>query len=305
MTSTAAQGKVSAIRDDIREMIPRLWGVNRWARKDAPCNHPCSLMKKDIVNITRRKYMVGAKADGTRAFMLFSFTQDPDHDYVAMVDRTYAHRELDVSAPPEYYSGTLLDGELVTMPDGTEEYLVFDVVAMSGYSMRGKTHTERYAEIIRAVNRITSPTLKIRAKKWFVFGQVGYAEVVRSIPTNSDGLVFVPESGLPLTVGRQTDHYKWKRAADHTIDFLLEAGALWLERQGVREPAQSIRVLRVTGHEGRAGVVECSLEPVEGGWVAAVVRARPDKTHPNDVRVAEFTLRNIQENIDVAELMME
>jgi hypothetical protein len=261
-------------------------------------------MRKDLGNISKRKYMVGAKADGTRAFMLFSFTSEPERDYVAMVDRTYAFKELDVTAPSEYYSGTLLDGELVKMPDGSEEYLVFDVVAMSGYCMRNKTHTERYGEIIRIVNRITSPRLKIRAKKWFAFGDVGYAEVMQSIPTKSDGLVFVPERGLPLSVGRQTDHFKWKQAKDHTIDFILEDDTLWLERQGVKESAHAINVVGIEGHKGIPnGVVECSLTPVEHGWVATVVRTRPDKIHPNDVRIAEFTIKNIRENIDISELM--
>ena len=298
MTPSVSQGKISAIGADIRDMIPRLWGVNRWTRDDVPCNHPCSLMKKDVANITKRRYKVGAKADGTRAFMLFSFTTEPEHDYVAMVDRTYAHTELSVAAPSEYYSGTLLDGELVKRPDGTDEYLVFDIVAMAGYSMRDKSHTERYGEIIRVVNRITSTGLKISAKKWFDFGDVGYEEVVGSIPTKSDGLIFVPEHGLPMMVGRQPDHYKWKRAADHTIDFELEDGVLWLENRGVRERAPYEVV-----HEGQNGVVECSMREGTGGWVATVVRPRPDKKHPNDARVAELTLKNIKENIEIQDLM--
>lgn len=299
MTTHVSQEIVAAIEHDIREMIPRLWGISWWTRKDIPCNHPCSLMRKDIPNIRRKKYMVGAKADGTRAFMLFSFTTEPEQDYVAMVDRTYAHRNMRIHAPPDYYSGTLLDGELVKMPDGTEEYLVFDVIAMSGHAMFKKSHTERYGEVIRIVNTINSPDIKIRAKKWFVFGNVGYEEVVRSIPVKSDGLIFVPDNGMPLSAGRQADHYKWKTASDHTIDFLLEDGVLWLERRGVRERAG----MEVKGHEGLTGVVECSLQRKGNGWVATVVRTRPDKVHANDVRVAELTLKNIEENIEVEELM--
>jgi hypothetical protein len=172
---------------------------------------------------------------------------------------------------------------------------------MSGYSMRTKPHSERYGEVIRIVNRITCTDLTIRAKKWFPFGSVGYDEVVDSIaPIKSDGLIFVPEHGRPISVGRQPDHYKWKTAADHTIDFLLRDGELWLERRGVPERAS----LRVRGHEGVCnGVVECACARTEQGWVATVVRTRPDKTHPNDVRVAELTIQNITENIDLRDMM--
>jgi hypothetical protein len=301
MSVTDSQETNAAIRDDIRDMIPTLWGATRWSRDVTPCNHPVSLMRKDLPGLARRKYWVGAKADGTRAFMLFSFTSEPEMDYVALVDRTFAHRQVGVKAPPEYYSGTLLDGELVTLPDGSQQYLVFDVVAMCGYSMRHKSHTERRGEVVRAVNTIKSPGLVIRAKKWFEFGQVGYDEVARSIPTNSDGLILVPERGMPLTVGRQADHYKWKRATDHTIDFYLQDGALWLENRGVRERAAFVVDLHAP--PGAHGVVECALREAEHGWVATVVRPRPDKTHPNDARVAQLTLKNIQENIEIQDIM--
>lgn len=302
MSSTVFQENMSEMQRDIRDMIPRLWGVNRWTRNDAPCNHPCSLMKADIDTLFKKKYKVGAKADGTRAFMLFSFTPNPEKDYTALVNRRFESREMRISAPSEYYSGTLLDGEIVQAPDGSEEYLVFDIIAMCGYSMVKKTHSERYGEVIRVVNSIKSPVLRVRPKTWFEFGDVGYKEVVQSIePHKSDGLIFVPESGSPLSVGRQTDHYKWKRADDHTIDFLLEGGTLWLERHGVREVAP----YEVVGHEGLHGVVECSMKWGEHGWVATVVRTRPDKSHPNDTRIARLTLQNIEENVVVTDLMKE
>ena len=252
--------------------------------------------------------MVGAKADGTRAFLLFSFLTEEDYDYVALVDRTGACEVVQVSVPSdysEYHCGTLLDGELVTLPDGTREYLVFDAVTVSGYPMKEKSHSERHAEVIRIVNTISSPLLRIRVKPWFEVGEVGYKKVCDSIaPHKSDGLIFVPEKGMPLMIGRQSDHFKWKCAQDHTIDFLLHNETLWLETRGVRVNAHThLNIMGLHNPNNHTGVIECSMMQTDVGWIATVVRPRPDKLHPNDSRVAEYTLRNILENIDVSELL--
>lgn len=298
------------ISEDIHDMLPRLWGVNNWTRPDAPCNHPCSLMRSDLPKLRRREYVVGAKADGTRAFLLFSFVEDPDTDYVALVDRAYTSNRIQVIAPPDFHSGTLLDGELIVKPDGTSVYMVFDIIAMCGYPMRYKSHTERYSEVLRVVNTIGStPEFSIKAKPWFEMGSAGYTDIAASIePVPCDGLIFMPKHGHAIRTGRQVDHFKWKRAADHTIDFRVLDNALWVGEHGDSVAATLIGVESFTiptelGEVGDNEIVEFALVRGDNNlWKATAVRKRPDKIHPNDIRVAKLTLQNIDENISIGEL---
>lgn len=295
------------IQADADDLIPKLWQVRGWSRDSAPCNFPCSLMRSDIAKLKHATHSVGPKADGERCFMLFSFVDmggDVEDDYVALIDRTGKARSVDVRAGAEMHSGTLLDGELVTdAATGVSTYLVFDIITCEGASVTARSHSNRVAKLTSVVEglRVGDPTFRIRPKPWFKYGNVTYAEVIDSIaPIKCDGLVFVPEFGRDLRVGRQVDHYKWKWCTDNTIDFVFAADELWTESRGVRVPVSELGI-RCGPYTGEDGVVECMVKD----GVATVVRTRPDKTAPNDMEIALLTLKNIEEKITVEELMDE
>lgn len=303
----------STIEQDIQTMIPKLWNMEKWTRNDLPCNNPCSLMRKNLETLSRNKYMVGAKADGVRAFMLFSFTEESDQDYVAMVDRAGKGRVWNhIRAASELYSGTLLDGEILEHKDGTITYFVFDIIAISGYTMVNKSHTTRRGEIRRVLSQIhrAPNNLEIREKEWFPYEDVNYDSITHSIyPHPCDGFIFVPENGRTLAPGKQLDHFKWKRAEDHTIDFCFYNGDLFVEDRG--NPVD-VTTMDIEGFKNnnddpiRDGtIIECQMKPVDNNkWEAIFVRKRPDKTHPNDLRVALLTLQNVREDIQLEELMV-
>lgn len=293
------------IQDDVSQMLPKLWQVRGWDRPGVPCNFPCSLMRNDMERLRRYKYSVGPKADGERAFMLFCFVDAGgyDEDYVAVVDRAGRARVVNVRAPSNLYSGTLLDGEMVTDPKtGVATYLVFDIITNGGMPMNSKSHSNRVSVLKEVVSslKVGDPNLHVRPKPWFRYGEVTREQVMNSIsPIPCDGLVFVPEEGRPLKVGRQSDHFKWKHGTDHTIDFVVHGGELWTETKGVRIPISTLG-LSGTGKGYSDGVVvECMIV----GGVTSVVRTRPDKVAPNDAEIARLTLRNISERITIDELL--
>ena len=297
---------------DIHTIIPRLWNVE-WSRNDLPCNNPCSLMRKDMQTLATNDYLVGAKADGVRAFMIFSFTEEPEFDYTAVVNRTGRGTMLAIDAPLDFYSGTLLDGEMVTDAKGDMTYHVFDIVAISGYTMVNKSHSVRRGEMKRVVTMLTlmNPQMKMKIveKKWFTLGSVEYSEIVDSIlPSPCDGLIFVPEQGRPLAPGRQVDHFKWKTAIHHTVDFIIKDREIFVGDRGAIVPA---KLVHVTAYKNPmdiamddATVVECKMTKRGDGtsWVAHFLRVRHDKDTANDQRVVLRTLQNIEENILVGEL---
>lgn len=271
-------------------------------------------MRKDKQTLSATQYLVGAKADGVRAFMIFSFIEEPEFDYTAVVDRAGSGTMLNINAPLEFYSGTLLDGEMVTDEKGDMTYHVFDIIALSGYTMVKKSHSVRRGEMKRACTMLTSmnpnmTNLKIVEKKWFTLGSVNYSEIVESIrPSPCDGLIFVPEQGRALTPGRQVDHFKWKTAIHHTVDFIIKDNKLFVGDRGGIAPAE---IVNVTAHKNPTDiamtdgtVVECKMTKQEGNtWVAHVLRVRHDKRTANDHRVVSRTLQNIEENILIEELI--
>jgi hypothetical protein len=292
-----------SIQTDVFQMLHQLWSVSNLPPTRIPCNHPCSLMRADLPRLAKQQYWVGPKTDGVRMFLLCSYTSE--EDYAVFVDRTGAVERVDLTAPLDAYSGTLLDGELVTHTDGTRTYLVFDAIAVNGYSMIQKAQSERMAAVLRFVHTLNvGGSLKLRVKQWFPLGEVPLNEVASSANTPTDGLIFVPERG-PLHPGQQRDQFKWKPVTHHTIDMVWREGELWVEKWGDPTPASGLGITRVVRGKvevPEGGVVECSMTRQDEAWTATFVRVRTDKLHPNDLRVARLTLQNVEENIGLDEL---
>jgi len=264
-------------------------------------------MRADMLKLSRCPYNVSAKADGVRMFLLFSFTDTAD--YSVFIDRAGTITPLTIVMPLDVHSGTLLDGEYITHPDGTHTYLVFDCIAANGYCMVHKSHSERVTEVVRTVVSVISLQggLTLKAKRWFPLASANLNDVLASVEAPTDGLIFVPEHGNSLHPGQQTDHFKWKVACDHTIDMIWRGSELWVHKFGAPEKASlclgvtEVLPGGVVAPEGC--VVECRMTPRDSTtWVARFVRIRDDKTTPNDLRVAKLTLQNIFENITLDEL---
>jgi hypothetical protein len=264
-------------------------------------------MRDDLSKLRRNAHWVSPKVDGVRMFLLFSFVEDTD--YAVLVNRAGKMTPVSIRAPDDVYSGTLLDGELVKdKKTGHETYVVFDAIAVNGYSLTKKAQSERMSCVTRTVSSlVTEVNLKVEVKRWFPLGRVSLEEVSGSVTSPTDGFIFVPESGSALHPGPQRDHYKWKPLSHHTIDMFWKDGELWVERGGIPTRARdelNVSVVKsgeVIAAEG--SIVECSLSrEVDGSWAASFVRVRDDKLQPNDLKVASLTLQNISENIRLEEL---
>lgn len=287
------------ISRDVYSMLAQLWGLGTAnENRRVPCNHPCSLMRDNLPRLRESKHWVSPKFDGVRTFVLFSYVDDAD--YVVMVNRAGTMHAINAVNLPESYSGTLLDGELMCAPDGQQTLWIFDTLSMNGYLMTQLPHSERMAAITTFLKtlQVHEPNLSIRLKPWYVWGEVDLRQIV-----TDDGLIIIPESGALLRPGCQRDHFKWKPQHQHTIDMVWSDGRLWLERQGVRELATFVCAVEFNDVVVADNtVVEVGLQPVNGQWLARVVRVRLDKLTPNDCSVADKTLKNIVENIQLDEL---
>ena len=281
-------------------------------------------MRRDMRTLKERTHYVGAKADGTRAFMVLESLPHASHPsglpYVAFVGRRGTPRYIQVKGVDlRLHIGTVVDGELVKTKEGGEYFLAFDLIALGGETMTNKHHSTRLSALQYVINNLksTEEKLCIMMKPWFRYTpDMSFKSVRGSIaPLPCDGLVFVPERGT-LHPGSQRDHFKWKSAHQHTVDLLVNPDmTLWLGEQGSLIKAGI--PMHIHPHLSdvpdvfepiNPTIVECSFQRTVHSrghpWVPSFVRIRTDKKYPNDIRTAKLTLQNIEEDIRVTELML-
>lgn len=303
--------------------LPSLWGVGTWTRQSAPCNQPCSLMRRDMPTLKQHTHYVSIKADGTRAFMVIAALPRPSGPpipYVALVGRHGAHRYIKVKAIDDVlHRGTVVDGELIKDKKGGgggEYFLAFDLIARAGSTTTRMPHSQRQADMRYVINNLHSqqPNLCILPKPWVRYTPtLSYKALCASIsPLPCDWVVFVPEKG-GLHPGTQRDQLKWKPVAQHTIDLLVTPDmTLWVGKAG--SLAKVHHELNIYPHltgapdvfqPDQSTIVECSFTRTSASspWYPSYVRIRLDKKYPNDARIAALTLQNIEENIEITELM--
>lgn len=313
---------------DIYLLVNLLWKLKS-CKKYVPCASPSSLFRKDIQeHLFSKPYVVSAKCDGIRAFLLLgNFNDKTNEEYGVFLDRAYNVYKVQTFADPRFYDGTFLDGEVVFEKSGKCTFVVFDAITVCGYNMRKKPFYKRKNKYEEAIQHISVKGIKLTPKEWYPLSFS--AKIWNSRKTSSfaaDGLIFQPLN-TQLTHGVQKDVFKWK--PNHTVDFYLsslhtkqgESDYSWLLEIGdgpriinaspefnitleFRDLCSERKLLERCSSHGRI-VVECFMEIDNDSstWTAIPQCIRADKGTANDKFVVTRTLLNIKENITVEELV--
>lgn len=250
------------------------------------CSNPKSLDRAMLFEL--KNYAVGEKLDGDRVMLLAdTFNGKP---FVMSISRNGVMKPLEGATchHPSLFSGTLIDGELLDT-----EYVAFDIVALSGLSLWQNMHDQRMRALSTATPLIRIPDIPITVKFWRPLSQLSTLEA-------KEGLVFVSVKE-PMLPGAHPSLLKWKR--QHTLDFVIspEGTVCVLDAKGGLQPLPPGKI-QVAPGSVCAGVVECAMTKVGASWLATPINLRPDKAGPNEARVVENTLRQIEENVTLAEL---
>lgn len=296
---------------DVRVMLSALWGRAPPARYSSqpftvPCTTPCSIMRSDLPGIHTKPYRAGLKTDGIRFYLLCAFYErnGTETEYVVLVDRAcHVYLMQDCAVPPDAFNGTLLDGEVTANSAGDLEYVVFDAVAVAGFSVVDLPHSQRLLKAGEVMSSLTLPGMTLTLKSWYSVRDAieRYQEVVGKEAV--DGLILVNEDS-PLVAGTQRDLFKWKPSHLHTVDLVFNGHRLLAASHGALVPFLAEHV--TWENEDAAPVdevAEYSFKREGTGWRVTYKLTREDKTRPNDVRVARLTLQNINEAITIDELV--
>ena len=302
------------VENDARVVLRDLWCLHGTLTR-MPCTNPCSLLRNDFATLRTQPYAVGAKTDGVRFYLLLSYmclAGGKEREYALLIDRAFRMVEVELSAPPALFEGTLIDGELVVDGDSLL-FVLFDLVASAGFAFRMQVHSKRMDELAKVAQQLRVDVLRLQLKQWLPFTPPSVRQLLvpsasaaaeRALP--ADGLIFVAER-KQLVPGMQRDMFKWKPAEQNTIDFLREGGGLFLAgERGLEDAQHAVNVRPIDpwpAELNQDGVVECECTARCGVWQARPLKMRLDKHTPNSVRVAILTLQNIDENITVHDLM--
>lgn len=261
----------------------------------------------------RADYMVTPKADGTRVLMLCLryFIDGEQQKICALLHRDGTCHLIVLHTTGGFYEdgGSLFDGELVQLTDGTTNLFLFDCYAHRGATLAASALEARLAHV-DALVRDTEPAaerLRLHAKAYTEFDAhalpeaTGWLRGEHELPFRTDGVVFVHKSRL----GRGYEQYKMKR--DHTVDLVVvededclclasadDNDDTWVVKQELRQPPAW--VLPNT-------VVECSVHVCDDYACFTPLHARPDKPVPNSEYVVEKTVQTIRDNISLESLL--
>ena len=302
-----------------------LWGIHgRRATASStffPGCNPRSISRNLASRLGARRYHICLKSDGVR-YVLFLTTRmgDPKRGVALMIDRSRKMYEVEVAAPEEHFlRGTVLEGELVwRQPDEREMiYYVFDAVVVAGEAIGAKPFEARLA-MATALTRLSSDLrhetdariLEARAvvlcqfdprvdmkPKTFVdrrFAARLWGER-NDVEHRVDGVI-LQCMDAPYTVGTAEDGsaFKWKEHS--TVDLrgvppdLHAAEAPLPSRLSGRAVVLGTSRVAATREDD---VVEYHVEVTDAEVRLVPVRARPDKTSANGLRVVEATVEDV------------
>jgi hypothetical protein len=216
-----------------------------------PSPNPISLNKSTLLTINPDNYMIANKTDGVRYAMILLTNPVDGQKLALMMDRSLKIYEISVCASKEYFSGTILDGELIyddIVDNGqTRKQLTcyfFDVVSVAGISVTNHNLVERRKHIAKIIDldygilqtgvyqekkqkaiELASqgkivPLFNSHEELMFKTKRMWYAKDIEralsvEVSHKSDGLIFTPINE-PVRNNTHWTCYKWKTS--HTLD---------------------------------------------------------------------------------------
>jgi ATP-dependent DNA ligase len=245
-----------------------------------PGPQPRSIERRHFELLRSQPYVVCEKTDGVRYILR------RDDGPCELVNRAFEVTPVSLNLPRQ----TVLDGELVTYRTGRKMFVVHDAMLIKGQDITQCSLTERLnqaRQVIRSVILTPKSPFGLTVKNMIPLEK--FNELPTEFPYETDGLVFTPVNE-PVRTGTHETMFKWKPHDRITIDFLVRGRDLYIQERGQLYKETEMHVPHNFPDDT---IVECGYG--ELGWTP--VKARTDKTHPNNRRTYLRTLVNLRENI--------
>jgi SAM-dependent methyltransferase len=190
-------------------------------------------------------YVASVKADGVRKMLLIA----SNGIWLIKPNTEFALLSKSVNSK---YIGTILDGELITYSDesneshgsqGSQEYLAFDILSYpESRNIQSIDYTKRLELTKSLLPLFKNKYVKVSFKSAYPINRDNFYEIVNKLLDTDnrfkvDGLMFTPIKGRTILYDNKipefpTPIYKWKPPKMLTIDFYVENNELYLVNRG-------------------------------------------------------------------------
>ncbi|KAJ4704509.1 mRNA-capping enzyme-like [Melia azedarach] len=305
-----------------------------------PGSHPVSLNRENLQLLRQRYYYATWKADGTRYMMLITtdgcYLIDRCFNF-RRVQMRFPCRLPNEGLGERTHHYTLLDGEMIIdkLPDSQKQerrYLIYDMMAINQVSVIERPFYERWKmlekEIIEPRNyerhniyqsrnpyyRYDLEPFRVRRKDFWLLSTVNrlLMDFIPRLSHDADGLIFQGWDD-PYVPRTHEGLLKWKYARMNSVDFLFEVSndghqLVYLFERGKKKLMEGSSVTFEDNdphdpsfYSGK--IIECGWSPEEQSW--KFMRARTDKSTPNDFNTYKKVMRSIRDNITEDVLLNE
>jgi hypothetical protein len=280
---------------------------------------PSSIMRRDLRLLNKNDYWVGTKHDGMRCLLLIGITVTKSR-YVALINRAGRVHVCTSAAthkwPAQLSCGTLLDCELIELPEeGVEvtpaHLMVFDAYAIDGFDIKSYDLVTRLQFAQDALKRITPFTTSspFKSSKSAVHITARRKKFLPATPENlrhawsdttlpSDGVVLATRKDA-VKMGRLPTYFKFKPRAHHTVDLMYTGTEL---QCSFTDMIPSGVEVDLPIPEAKKGVVEMVFDGDSANPKLRFVHNRTDKSVANSRFVVDRTLQNFREDLTVDEI---
>lgn len=280
-----------------------------------PGTHATHVERQHLAKLSAREYMVADKTDGVRCLLAF-----PGNGRCFLIDRAYGATPVEVTGNREVPASTLLDGERVVARGNCKVFLAYDALRTDSDPGIAKSPLEgrlkAAAEALRDLEfRVDNARLYAHVKSMSPASDIAayVKDYIPTLPYETDGIVLTP-TNEPARPGTSSSLLKWKPASRITVDFAIADRGLSrydlmiYDRNSLRPVAEGVwkgldavcaDVALEKSDPNVPPVLECKM--VKGHW--RPVSWRKDKDRPNSMFVYHNTLKNMQEDIALQEIV--
>ena len=227
----------SELERTLRTLVLSFWSSTKHDYFPGPL--PVSIERINLFKLKKYPYLICAKSDGIRYFLLIY----QGNSYI--IDRTFKIYEINLSLNSDCKT-CLFDGELVIGESGNQKYIIHDCICFEDINVIQDNFDERYPCIKTFLSNYYNeggnsktgsqkgsigatrpdslepfvlPSFKLAIKKFFKSNQlIEFKKYLEKIDHKIDGYIFTPIN-LPIGTGTQYSLFKWKPV--HTFDFLI------------------------------------------------------------------------------------
>lgn len=326
--------------DKLKKIVLGFW--SNLTNDFFPAPQPVSMARRDFFRFYKFPYKACVKSDGMRFLMFCTVHKGKNKCFmIDRAFRFYEIRQN--FEPTIYQNTLFDGELVRLKQSRKWVYVIHDCIVFQKKNVREDTFSQRYKYVEHTLAQLWHPefsdqgrelaseddlkrkklvkytmdTVPLKSKNFFEFEelQLLHLEIEnQNIDHKIDGLVFIPVNE-PVGTRTQRELLKWKPREQHTFDFKIvtdndnivayvseknQPVVFAAVQKSTEQGKEFFNKLKSLGFK-EGDIVECEFQTNTQYFFPVCIRK--DKSHPNGLYTVEKTIKNIEENITIQDLL--